>query len=73
MPKYRVLIYPAAAVQFLLVTGDCLKIKEVGAERLGGNTEDVLWPDSCDRDVHCDGDLGVQPAPVPAHARTVLA
>lgn len=66
------LIYPAATVQFLLVTGDRLKIKEVGAEKLGGNTEDVLWPDARDRDVHRDGERGLQPAPVPAHARTVL-
>lgn len=33
MPKYRLLIYPAAMVQFLLVTGDRLKIKEAGVER----------------------------------------
>lgn len=31
--RYRLLIYPAAMVKLLLVTGDCLKIKEVGAER----------------------------------------
>jgi len=54
MPKYRLLIYPAATVQFLLVTGDRLKIKDVG--KAGeGNTEDVPWPDSCGRDVPPSG------------------
>lgn len=41
-------------VQFLLVTGDCLKIKEVGVEG-EGTTEDVPQPDCGGRDIPLSG------------------